>query len=65
VFLGFLPFLLAVSLVFSGIYLALGEKFIHGGTQQRSLPSYVDPYDLLSEPTVDPTVPLQEYSMYQ
>ncbi|KAK9811845.1 hypothetical protein WJX72_011124 [[Myrmecia] bisecta] len=56
-FLAFLPYVLVASVVFTGIYLVFGESFIHGGHSVP--PHYVDPYDLLSEPTVDPMVPLR------
>jgi hypothetical protein len=36
-----------------------GEGFIHSGNPANSVPSYVDPYDLLSEPTVDPYYPVR------
>ena len=37
---------------------AFGEQFIHSGTTSTSLPGFVDPYDLLAEPTVDPYYPI-------
>lgn len=37
----------------------LGDSFVHGGSPVSAPPPYVDPYDLLSEPTVDPMVPLR------
>lgn len=56
-FLGFAPFILAVSLAFGGIYLVFGEAFVHGGSPTTSIP-YYDPDLLLAEPTADPMVPL-------
>ena len=36
-----------------------GEKFVHTGDSRMHVPEYVDPYELLGEPTVDPTIPLR------
>eukprot|EP00892_Ulva_mutabilis_P002805 jgi/Ulvmu1/12525/UM090_0012.1 len=36
-----------------------GDQFIHSGNTSSSLPQYVDPYELLNEPTVDPYYPIQ------
>jgi len=37
-----------------------GQDFIHGGDHLRSAPPpYLDPFDLLDAPTVDPMVPLR------
>ena len=36
-----------------------GESFVHGGSVHDPRPEYIDPYDLLGEPTVDPTIPLR------
>lgn len=37
-----------------------GQDFVHGGDVKRSSPPpYVDPFDLLDAPTVDPMVPLR------
>jgi hypothetical protein len=36
-----------------------GEGFIHSGNPPNSVPSYIDPYDLLNEPTVDPYYPVR------
>lgn len=58
-FLAFGPFIALISLVFSVIYLVLGDSFVHGGSPVSAPPPYVDPYDLLNEPTVDPMVPLR------
>ncbi|GLI66003.1 hypothetical protein VaNZ11_009614 [Volvox africanus] len=57
VFLGFLPFMLVFSLLFSGVYGVFGTSFLHGGREMTSPPTYLDPDRLLSEPTVDPYVP--------
>jgi len=35
-----------------------GDQFIHTGTSSSALPQYVDPYELLNEPTVDPYFPI-------
>lgn len=35
----------------------MGDMFVHGGASYDP-PAYVDPYELLSEPTVDPMIPL-------
>lgn len=56
-FLAFGPFIAVISLLFSVAYFALGDSFVHGGSPSYS-PQYVDPYELLSEPTVDPMIPL-------
>eukprot|EP00884_Botryococcus_braunii_P008299 jgi/Botrbrau1/17470/Bobra.0054s0057.1 len=58
--LSFLPLILAVSILFSALYLGFGESFIHGGRTGSQPPPYVDPYDLLSEPAVDPTIPFYD-----
>ncbi|GLC54237.1 hypothetical protein PLESTB_000838400 [Pleodorina starrii] len=57
VFLGFLPFMLVFSLLFTGVYSVFGTNFVHGGREMSSPPTYIDPERLLSEPTVDPYVP--------
>jgi hypothetical protein len=58
VFLGFLPAMLIFSLVFTGIFSVFGDNFVHGG-RQGALPTYVDPEQLLAEPTVDRFVPFR------
>ncbi|KAL0052728.1 hypothetical protein WJX82_006723 [Trebouxia sp. C0006] len=59
-FLAFLPAVLVISLLFSAIYFVYGQDFIHGGDHLRSAPPpYLDPFDLLDAPTVDPMVPLR------
>lgn len=35
-----------------------GEEFIHGGRHFSGIP-YVNPYDLLEEPTQDPMIPFR------
>ncbi|KAL6753417.1 hypothetical protein V8C86DRAFT_2727800 [Haematococcus lacustris] len=57
VFLAFLPFMLAFSLLFTGVYAVFGDSFLHTGNERSRPPPYVDPIKLLSEPTVDPYVP--------
>jgi len=57
VFLAFVPFILAISLLFGGIYMVMGDHFVHGGDANSGPPAYVDPNTLLGEPTVDPYVP--------
>lgn len=57
VFLGFLPFMLVFSLLFTGVYSVFGTSFLHSGGEMTSPPTYIDPERLLSEPTVDPYVP--------
>ena len=37
-----------------------GQDFVHGGDHRRSAPPpYLDPFDLLDAPTVDPTIPFR------
>ena len=57
-FLAFVPFILVISLAFSGIYAVFGDSFVHGGTPASGPPPYIDPDMLLAEPTADPMVPL-------
>ncbi|PNH11453.1 hypothetical protein TSOC_001729, partial [Tetrabaena socialis] len=57
IFLGFLPFMAAFSLLFSGIYFVFGDAFLHSGIERSGPPRYIDPEQLLSEPTVDPYIP--------
>jgi hypothetical protein len=59
VFLAFAPFILAISVLFGGIYLTFGDSFVHGGDRNSGPPAYVDPEVLLGEPTVDPFIPFQ------
>ncbi|KAK9862925.1 hypothetical protein WJX84_003937 [Apatococcus fuscideae] len=58
-FLGFAPFILVVGLLFGGIYLFEGSRFIHGG-RPGQMPEYINPDILLAEPAKDqPRVPYQ------
>eukprot|EP00877_Chromochloris_zofingiensis_P002515 jgi/Chrzof1/12264/Cz06g27200.t1 len=59
VFLAFAPFILVISLLFSGIYMVMGDSFVHGGSNTSGPPAYIDPETLLSEPTIDPYIPYQ------
>ncbi|GAX72871.1 hypothetical protein CEUSTIGMA_g326.t1 [Chlamydomonas eustigma] len=59
IFLGFLPFMLAFSVLFTCIYAVFGDSFLHGGRIGSGPPPYIDPEVLLSAPTVDPYVPLR------
>ncbi|KAF8065708.1 hypothetical protein HT031_002768 [Scenedesmus sp. PABB004] len=59
VFLAFAPFIVAISLLFGAIYAAFGDAFVHGGDRAAGPPPYVDPTELLSEPTVDAMVPFR------
>lgn len=61
VFLAFLPFMLVASLLFSGIYFAFGDSFLHGGSRPTTPPRYIDPQELLSAPTVDPYIPFDRF----
>ncbi|KAG1664406.1 hypothetical protein FOA52_009728 [Chlamydomonas sp. UWO 241] len=51
VFLGFLPFMLAFSILFTGVWVVFGDSFLHSGTTVHA--TYLDPEALLSAPTVD------------
>ncbi|KAK9840102.1 hypothetical protein WJX74_003360 [Apatococcus lobatus] len=55
-FLGFLPVILVVALIFGGIYLFEGSRFIHGG-RQSSMPEFINPDILLAEPGAERRVP--------
>jgi hypothetical protein len=59
VFLAFAPFILAIALLFAGIYSVFGDSFVHGGEVGRGLPAYIDADALLAEPTVDPRIPFR------
>lgn len=59
VFLGFLPFMLAFSLLFTGVFAVFGDSFLHGGRPGSGPPPYVEPEALLSAPTVDPYIPFR------
>lgn len=54
-FLAFTPVIIAISLLFGGISWLYGDQFIHGG--RPSFTPYIDPAELLSEPTVDERIP--------
>jgi len=56
VFLGFGPFVAAISVVFCVTYLVFGSDFIHAG-EGYGAPAFVPAEVLLGEPTVDPMVP--------
>lgn len=62
-FLGFLPFMLAFSVLFTAIYSVFGDKFLHSfegsPAPTYGTPSYIDPEKLLSEPSVDPYIPFR------
>lgn len=60
-FLVFLPFLIVISILFSGIYFTFGDSFVHGGRPGSGPPPYIDPQELLSAPTVDPYVTFRDY----
>jgi hypothetical protein len=58
-FLGFGPLILGITGLALALYLTFGEHFLHGGATSMRPPPYVDPYELLGAPTVDPMVPLR------
>ncbi|KAG2491112.1 hypothetical protein HYH03_010556 [Edaphochlamys debaryana] len=58
IFLAFVPFMLVISALFSGLYFMFGDSFVHGG-RVGSAPTYIDPEKLLSEQTVDQFVPFE------
>ena len=62
-FLAFGPLILGIGGLAAALYLTFGEQFVHGGRTGVSLPPYVDPYELLGEPTVDPRVPFSTPDM--
>lgn len=57
-FLAFGPFILFVLLSFGAVYSVFGDLFVHSGSPSSGVPQYIDPMDLLSEPTVDPMIPM-------
>lgn len=59
VFLAFVPLIVAISLMFGGIYYVFGDHFVHGGDRSYGRQTYYDPAELLSEPTADPYIPYQ------
>jgi hypothetical protein len=54
-FIGFSPFITAISILFCLTYLLFGSDFIHNGDGYGS-PAFVPAEQLLGEPTVDPMV---------
>ncbi|KAK9908275.1 hypothetical protein WJX75_005342 [Coccomyxa subellipsoidea] len=58
-FLAFGPLILAFVGLAATLYFLFGNQFIHGGRSSMGVPQYVDPYELLGQPTVDPMVPLR------
>lgn len=57
-FLAFAPLILGIGGLAAALYLTFGQSFVHGGSSSMSPPPYVDPYELLGQPTIDPMVPL-------
>jgi hypothetical protein len=57
-FLAFGPFILFVLVSFAAVYVVFGDMFVHGGAPSTGPPIYYDVDDLLSDPTVDPMIPL-------
>lgn len=57
-FLAFGPFILFVLVSFGAVYSLFGDLFVHSGSPSSGVPQYIDPMDLLSEPTVDPMIPM-------
>lgn len=60
-FLGFGPFIAAISVVFCVTYLLFGSDFIHSGEGYAGSPAFVPAEVLLAEPTVDATVPFSRF----
>ena len=60
-FLGFGPFIAAISIVFCLTYFLFGSDFIHSGEGYGS-PAFVPAEVLLAEPTVDRMVPFAQYA---
>lgn len=58
-FLAFGPLILGIALLSGALYFGFGDQFIHGGRTNVGPPPYIDPYELLAEPTVDPLVPIR------
>lgn len=59
-FLGFGPFIAAISVVFCLTYFLFGSDFIHSG-EGYGTPAFVPAEVLLAEPTVDRMVPFAQY----
>jgi hypothetical protein len=57
-FLAFGPLILGIAALAGTLYFLFGSQFVHGGRSMQ-MPRYVDPYELLGQPTVDPTVPMR------
>jgi hypothetical protein len=57
-FLAFGPFIVGVALAFACVYAVFGSSFVHSGRPSAGPPTYIDPIELLNEPTIDPMVPL-------
>lgn len=57
-FLAFGPFILFVLVSFGAVYSIFGDLFVHTGSPSAGVPQYIDPMELLSEPTVDPMIPM-------
>jgi len=62
-FLGFGPFIAAISVVFCLTYLLFGSDFIHSGDEGYGSPAFVPAEVLLGEPTVDPMIPFDDPSV--
>ena len=58
-FLAFGPLILGIAALAGTLYFVFGSEFVHGGRTSMAMPRYVDPYELLGQPTVDPMVPLR------
>eukprot|EP00889_Picochlorum_renovo_P008275 jgi/Picre1/35305/NNA_002767.t1 len=52
------PFILFVLVAFGLVYSVFGDLFVHSGSPSAGVPQYIDPMELLSEPTVDPMIPM-------
>lgn len=57
-FLAFGPFIVGVGLAFLLVQQVFGDAFVHSGRPSTGPPPYIDPQELLSEPTVDPMIPM-------
>ena len=58
-FLAFGPLILGIAVLAGTLYFLFGSEFVHGGRSGMAMPRYVDPYELLGQPTVDRTIPLR------
>ncbi|CAL8469455.1 g8996 [Coccomyxa elongata] len=58
-FLAFGPLIIGIVGLALTLYFLFGTQFVHGGRSGMAMPQYVDPYELLGQPIVDPTVPLR------